>query len=277
MVKKQFIIKGKHSRVIALDVTYKADRTSKPVVVLVHGFKGFKDWGHFNHLADLMAQNGFVFVKFNFSHNGTTPEHLTEFADLEAFGNNNYGIELDDLDEVLNWICSENDLSAELDIQNIQLIGHSRGGAIGILKASNDQRITKIVTWAAVADLVQRHSAKTIDAWKRVGVVYAQNARTKQQMPLYKQFYEYILQHADTLNVKLAAQRITVPFLIIHGTADDAVPFEDAQDLKQYNNSAILSLIKDADHTFGVKHPFEEHLPLHARDVVEQTIEFLKA
>jgi uncharacterized protein len=277
MVKKQFIIKGKHSRVIALDVTYKADRTSKPVVVLVHGFKGFKDWGHFNHLADLMAQNGFVFVKFNFSHNGTTPEHLTEFTDLEAFGNNNYGIELDDLDEVLNWICSENDLSAELDIQNIQLIGHSRGGAIGILNASNDQRITKIVTWAAVADLVQRHSAKTIDAWKRVGVVYAQNARTKQQMPLYKQFYEYILQHADALNVKLAAQRITVPFLIIHGTADDAVPFEDAEDLKQYSNSAILSLIKDADHTFGVKHPFEGHLPLHARDVVEQTIEFLKA
>ncbi|WP_435524823.1 hypothetical protein [Chryseobacterium indoltheticum] len=36
-------------------------------------------------------------VKFNFSHNGTTVEDPENFADLEAFGNNNYSKELSDL------------------------------------------------------------------------------------------------------------------------------------------------------------------------------------
>ena len=41
----------------------------------------------------------------------------------------------------------------EIDINNIILIGHSRGGAIAILKASEDARIKKLITWAAVCDL----------------------------------------------------------------------------------------------------------------------------
>ena len=48
-------------------------------------------------MADRFADAGFVFVKFNLSHNGTTIEHPIDFVDLEAFGNNNFAKELDDL------------------------------------------------------------------------------------------------------------------------------------------------------------------------------------
>src|SRR6187402_558735 len=87
----------KDNRPFLLDLTFIPDGKEKPIVVFIHGFKGFKDWGTFPLMAEYFAQHGFVFLKFNLSHNGTTPEDPTNFADLEAFGNDNFSIQLDDL------------------------------------------------------------------------------------------------------------------------------------------------------------------------------------
>src|SRR3954467_220818 len=97
------IIPGLHNKPITLDVFYDPDIEKQPLVIFCHGFKGFKDWGHFNLVGEKFAANGLAFLKFNFSHNGTTPEDPDKFADLEAFGNNNYIIELDDLQTVITW------------------------------------------------------------------------------------------------------------------------------------------------------------------------------
>ena len=104
-------------------------------------------------MASTFLEGGVALIKFNFSHNGGTPEQPIDFPDLEAFGNNNYMIELDDLESVINWVSTAEEFKDEIDINNIILIGHSRGGAIAILKASEDARIKKLVTWAAVCDL----------------------------------------------------------------------------------------------------------------------------
>ena len=69
-----------------------------------------------------------MFVKFNFSHNGTTLENPSDFKDLESFGNNNFSKELYDLDKVISWICSK------FKCPEITLLGHSRGGGISMLK-----------------------------------------------------------------------------------------------------------------------------------------------
>ena len=89
-----------------------------------------------------------MFFKFNFSHNGTTVNHPCEFNDLDAFSKNNFCKELDDLNLVLNWI-SECDVFKEVDIKKIILFGHSRGGAISILKSAEDNRLSKIISWSA--------------------------------------------------------------------------------------------------------------------------------
>src|ERR1700733_321717 len=97
-------LEGRHGKTILADVIYKDSREAKPIVIFIHGFKGFKDWGAYNLVARHFASKRFVFVKFNFSHNGTTPKKPTEFDDLEAFGNNNFEIEMDDLGQVIDWI-----------------------------------------------------------------------------------------------------------------------------------------------------------------------------
>ena len=271
------IINGSKEKSITLDVFYTPTNKPKPIVVFIHGFKGFKDWGHFNQIAATFAKEDFVFIKFNFSYNGTTPENPIVFDDLEAFGNNNYIIELSDLNLVIDWIINNKDLSQEIDIESINLIGHSRGGGIAILNAGENKLIKKIVTWASVSNFINRHQPNTISTWKETGVVYTANTRTKQQMPLYYQFYETIQNNRERFDIIKTAKQLTIPFLIIHGTADEAVSINDAKELNLACKHSELLIIKDGDHTFGVKHPFNQtEIPEQATKVIQQTINFFK-
>jgi alpha-beta hydrolase superfamily lysophospholipase len=150
-----YILQGKNKKPILLDAGYKSTKQKKPIVLFVHGFKSFKDWGHYNKVMDYFIEQGFGFVKFNFSHNGGTIEQPIDFSDLDAFGNNNYTKELNDLDTLLDWITTTDHFpEQEIDKNLIYLIGHSRGGGISIIKAFEDKRIKKLVTWAAVSNFL---------------------------------------------------------------------------------------------------------------------------
>ena len=137
------IIDGSAGKPILIDATFKANAQAKQVVVFCHGFKGFKDWGPFNKIANHFADNDIVFVKFNFSFNGTTTNDPVNFGDLTAFGNNNFCKELDDLSLVLDWIENCQELKGEIDTSKISLFGHSRGGSIVMLKTAEDRRVRK--------------------------------------------------------------------------------------------------------------------------------------
>lgn len=273
------IIEGLHGRPILLDLYWVPDNQPKPVVIFTHGFKGFKDWGHFNLLGKRMAEAGFVFIKYNGSYNGTTPENPEEFTDLEAFGHNNFSIELDDLGQVINWIMEEQDQvdPHEIDTTGIGLIGHSRGGGIVILKAKEDPRVKRIVTWASVSEFGRYWSPDIMRQWKEAGVHYVVNSRTGQRMPLYYQLYEDYFAHLDRLHIPSAEKNLTIPHLIIHGTADEGVPFTSAEELKSWNPKSTFLRIEGAGHTFGVKHPWESGtLPEQAEQVVQATMDFLQ-
>lgn len=262
-----------HKRMLA-DIRFEANGKKKPVILFIHGFKGFKDWGHFNLIADYFAENGFVYSKINLSHNGTTIEHPENFADLEAFGNNNFSIELDDIGVMLDFLHGgENPVpEQEIDKNVIFLAGHSRGGGLVILKAAEDSRIRGIATWAAISDLSERWPEEVLQQWEKDGVYYIFNSRTKQNMPLYFQLVQDVKNHPDRLNIPEAAASITCQWLICHGTEDESLPFTMAKDLKSWNKNARLFIIEKAGHTFGGKHPYEgSELPPDTCKLVEKT------
>jgi pimeloyl-ACP methyl ester carboxylesterase len=271
-------IEGNHGKPILADVFYKESSSQKPVIIFCHGFKGFKDWGAYNWMARFFAEKRYVFVKFNFSHNGTTPDHPEEFADLEAFGNNNFSIELDDLDAVIDWIRKTPLIpEGQKNLDAIYLIGHSRGGGIAILKAAFDKRIKKLATWASISDFGLAWNEDIAKQWQQDGVMHMENARTKEKMPLYYQLYEDYIAHKKELDISRAVDKITIPFLIVHGTEDETVPFERALEMKRWNQKAKLDLIPHGSHTFGVRHPFDElNLPFDMQVVLEHTEEFFK-
>lgn len=273
-------LKSKHNdREFIADFRYRNDGRAKPLVIFVHGLKGFKDWGHWNLISEKFANEGFVFLKLNLSHNGTTPEFPLDFADLEAFKLNNFSIELDDIGALLESIFSnESPLpTGESDLKKIFIIGHSRGGGLVLLKAKEDVRIKSVVTWAAVDDFGARWSESDLREWKSEGVRYMYNGRTKQNMPQGYQIVENYYQNQSRLNIKNAAESLVQDCLIVHGSNDETVKIDCAESLAKTIPSNHLHIIEGSNHVFGGKHPFNDtELPEHSRELVNVTISFLK-
>ena len=272
------IIDGSAGKPILIDATFKANAHAKQVVVFCHGFKGFKDWGPFNKIAAHFAEEEIVFVKFNFSFNGTTIKNPINFSDLKAFGNNNFCKELDDLNLVLDWVENCQELKEEIDTSKISLFGHSRGGSIAMLKSNEDSRVKKVISWASPSNFLERLPKKEkLAKWKELGVAYIYNGRTKQNMPMYFQFYENCIKFAKRLNIQNAVSKMSIPHLIVHGNDDPTVLLTEAVNIKSWNPNIDLHVIAGANHVLGGFHPYDlEKFPKDLQEAIDVTIKFLK-
>jgi pimeloyl-ACP methyl ester carboxylesterase len=276
-MKVDFVVYPAHGRPFTADATYTDNGQPKSIVLFTHGFKGFKDWGHFNLLARHFGEQGFVFIKFNFSYNGTTVEDHSDMHDLEAFGNNNFTLELDDLGALIDLLHDPAGpvLQSELDLNRIYLIGHSRGGGAVILKAAEDERVRAVATWSAVSDYDQRWTDEQMQQWKQDGVWWIPNARTGQDMPLYYQIVEDFNQNRHRLYIPQVIKKMRQPLLILHGEEDETLPIDMAHELKQGKPDAEMHLLPETNHSFGGSHPYnQEELPEPARVAAKLTIDF---
>lgn len=276
---KNIVLRGAENKPLALDIFY-GDKDCNPVVIYAHGFNGFKDWGNFDLIARQFAAAGFTFVKFNFTHNGTTPDNPEEFVDPEAYGNNNYSKELYDLQVVIDWVVKSGEpQDAPIDPNRIYLVGHSMGGGIVLLQAAGDPRVKGVAAWASISECKTpwgNWNAGRLEEWKRTGVQYVTNSRTMQELPLYYQLYEDYQGNKERLDIKAAVKRLTIPLLICHGTHDESVSIINAYELHAAARDAELFEV-DSDHVFGRKHPWtEERLPPAMQQVVDKTIAFFK-
>ncbi|SRX52493.1 S9 family peptidase [Aequorivita sp. CIP111184] len=277
LIRKNQILTSENKKPILYDVFYNENKEPQPVVIFCHGYKGFKDWGSWHIVAEAFAEAGYCFVKFNFSHNGGTIEEPIDFPDLDAFAENNFSLELDDLDRVLNEIENGNEFFPE-KTSTISLIGHSRGGGIVLIKGEEDKRIEKVVTWASVSDFKARFQEGTeeFESWKLTGITHVENSRTKQMLPHNFQFYKDFKENENRFSIHRAVENLRIPQLIVHGSDDPTVSLEEAKLIKSWNTNSELVIIDAADHVFNAKHPWEESsLPDILKKVVEKTIDFL--
>jgi pimeloyl-ACP methyl ester carboxylesterase len=245
-------------------------------VVFLHGFKGYMDWGAWDLVGDRFAAAGLRFIRFNFTHNGTSPKHPSDFVDLEAFAQNNYSLELDETRRVLNWARGQWE-------GRLNLIGHSRGGGIAVLAAglretSASAHVDRLATWASVSDFAQRFpSGGALENWRTTGRLDVLNGRTGQIMHLNHQHYENFQAHRSALDIAAAARAFKRPALVLHGSSDGAVTETNAHALASALPDSTLEIIDRAGHTFGAREPWtSSKLPLHLAQVTDRTIAFFK-
>ena len=269
-----------HERPFAADARFVPDGWPKPVVVFVHGFKGFKDWGHFNVLAAYFAEQGFVFIKLNLSHNGVVVGGNGDLEDLEAFGRNNLSLELDDLGALLDALHRPAGTpipAPEMDLSRLFLVGHSRGGGLVLLKAAEDARVRAVAGWAPINTLEQRWPAEFMEKWRQDGVQYIDNSRTKQRMPLYYQLAEDFLQNRARLDIPNRVRELPQPLLVVHGDQDETLPVQMAHELKAWKPNTELLILPGATHNFGGAHPWESaQLPAAAQAAADATVAFFR-
>ncbi|UCH64916.1 MAG: prolyl oligopeptidase family serine peptidase [Ignavibacterium sp.] len=227
-----------------------------PCLILVHGFKGFKDWGFFPYTGEYFSKNGFFVLTFNFSHNGIG-DNLNEFTELDKFAQNTLSLELSELNEVIT--AYKKGFFGEIADKGIGLVGHSRGGAVALLVSSKRDDIHAVATWSAVSNF-NRYPERQKNEWRKNGFFEIINSRTKQVMKLNVSLLEDIESNRDnSLSIEKAVKKLNTPLLIAHGEIDLTVPIKEGEAIYHWSDKeqTELFIVKSAGHTFDIVHPFE--------------------
>jgi pimeloyl-ACP methyl ester carboxylesterase len=101
------------------------------------------------------------------------------------------------------------------------------------------------------------------------------NARTGQVIAVTTAILDDVDTNAGRLDIPAAARRVDIPWLILHGTDDESVPFVESGRLHDASGGRARTVpIEGAGHTFGAAHPWRPPVPATER-VFDETVAFL--
>lgn len=198
---------------------------TKDLLVLGHGVTANKDRPFLVALAEAVSAAGIACLRFSFAGNGGSEGRFEESTVSK---------EVEDLGTVLD-ACEG---------WRIGYAGHSMGGAVGVLRASRDPRITALISLAGMVDC--HGFAQRKFGAQEPGSSFMWD---KPDCPL-SQAYMDDMASIGTLVEK--GRDITVPWLLVHGDADTVVLPQDATDiLAVAGDNAELVTLAGADHVFS--------------------------
>jgi len=207
-----------------LDYTYHKGNDNR-IVVIGHGVTGNKDRPALIALAEGLAEAGISALRFSFSGNGDSEG---EFVDSTI------SKEVADLGKVLD----------SLENHKICYVGHSMGGAVGVLRAAVDERIEVLVSLAGMVHTHEFAQREFGDATPDKGFMW-----DEPDCPLSQ---TYVDDMASIDSVAKQASKFGGPWLLVHGTEDDIVPIQDSIDILQYANEPTELLeLTGVDHVFS--------------------------
>ena len=204
---------------------HQGEASFKRIVVLGHGVTGNKDRPFVVALANGLAATGISVLRFSFSGNGDSEGRFIDSTISK---------EVADLGSVIDALSD----------YSVCYVGHSMGGAVGVLRASQDSRIKLLVSLAGMVHTKIFAQTEFGDVTPDEGVMW-----DKPECPLSSAYMDDMAQIGSVVD---RASRITVPWLLVHGTEDDVVPVGESREIFE-NASEPKELIEleGADHVFS--------------------------
>ena len=229
-----------------------APERPRALVIVVHGFKGFKDWGFFPWLGQRLVQHHLAVCRFNMSRSGIGDDPET-FGRLDLFEHDTYSTQLDDLSRVT--------AHAQKRFPKLPtfLLGHSRGGGIAMLGARAVPRLRGVIVWSPISR-VDRWDEAAKEKWRADGFRDEVNQRTKQVMRMSTRVLDDYESNRERLDIGAAAASLPAPLLVIHGARDESVPVGEGEAIAAAAPDASMVVIGKAGHTFNAIHPLV-HVP----------------
>ncbi len=263
-VSRKFRLESTSGFPIAGNVEFFATDEQKPCVLILHGFKGFKDWGFFPELARRIAAAGGIAIRFNFSLNGMEEgEDTVRYP--ERFAQNTVSQELADAEQVLQQLQRgqvRELCGSHWDGKRIFLFGHSRGGGVGLLLFARHPEIQRAALWASISRF-NRFTERQKAFWRQHGAIEVKNARTGQVLQMSVRYLEDLESHRREYDLLQIMRSLDRPVLLVHGEQDLTVPLAEAQALYEAAPPGIarLYVVPKTGHTFGIAHPWDGTRP----------------
>ncbi|MCG3181212.1 MAG: hypothetical protein BIFFINMI_03587 [Phycisphaerae bacterium] len=245
-----------------------------PLLLMLHGFKGYKDYGFFPYLAQQLADAGLAVARFNFSHSGMD-DRVETFGRPDLFEKDSWLKQLDDVQAVLAAAeAGALPHASRIDAARVAVLGHSRGGVVAMLTGGADTRIGAVVSVAAPAS-ADNLSDEQKQAIREQGHVVSPSSRTGQQLRIGPAWLEAIETGGRRVNLPAALAAMRCPLLLIHGSADASVPCQCLCELAEsYSGIADQFLLDGVNHVLNCANPFAGPSPA-LRQVVLVTSAFL--
>ena len=208
-----------------LDYTLTEYPDSPCTVIIGHGVTGNKDRPFLVALAEALDLAKITNLRFSFAGNGNSEG---DFASATI------SKEVEDLGAVLDKFSG----------QTICYIGHSMGGAVGLLRASQDKRIRLLVSLAGMVRTKKFAETEFGQEIPDQGFMWDEPS-----CPLSQDYMDDL---CDINTLENIANQIRIPWLLVHGTADDVVLMDDSETVfDNANDPKKLVVINDADHVFS--------------------------
>lgn len=271
---KAFELHIAENRIVRGDFYEAAIQPALGTIIICHGYKGFKNWGMFPHVAQSLSVDVNV-LAINFSHNGVGEDHL-EFTELEKFARDTYSKDLEDLDAVVKEIRRNERFANAAGEKPILLMGHSRGAGVCLIYGlDHPGQIAGVISWNGISnvDLLTEDNKKEM---RTAGRTYTLNGRTKQNMPLDLEILEDMESNSERFNIIGRISSAAFPITLIQGTEDGERLVRGSQQLIEQNTAIQWIRIPDGNHTFGTVHPYQgETEPL--KQAIQETMHTIRA
>ncbi len=199
------IITNSHGE--TLDYTFHdAGSRTRDLLVIGHGVTGNKDRPFVLALAEAVASEGLSVLRFSFAGNGGSDG---DFRDCTI------SKEVEDLKAVLNAV--------EANGYKATYAGHSMGGAVGVLAAAGDERIRNLISLAGMVNTQAFFDREFGEEIPDEGCMW-----DEPECPLSLKFKNDLYEIGSVAG---KASQVKVPWLLVHGDADDVVPIEDSREI----------------------------------------------
>jgi uncharacterized protein len=187
-----------------LDTAFHPGNRDDVLVLLGHGVTGNKDRPLLIAVAEGLAARGWPSVRLSWSGNGNSEGDFRHATITK---------ESRDLRDVLEALPSN---------LRVAYIGHSMGGAVGVTVASEDPRIGVLVSLAGMVRTEAFYEREFGNVIPDKGFMW-----DNPECPLSQKHVDDFCAIGDLFD---EVGQVSVPWLLIHGTADDVVLPEDSRD-----------------------------------------------
>ena len=211
-----------------LDYTFHdANSRTRDLLVIGHGVTGNKDRPLIMALAESVENEGLSVLRFSFSGNGFSGG---DFRDCTI------SKEVEDLKAVVSL--------AEANGYKVTYAGHSMGGAVGVLAAANDDRIRNLISLAGMVNTQAFYDREFGEVTPGEGTMWGEP-----ECPLSLKYKNDMYEIGS---VGSRASEVKVPWLLVHGDADDVIPVEDSREIYALANEPKKIIeIPGANHVFS--------------------------